>query len=78
MPHIQHEPLRELSQALYEAVGVPADQAKIMTDHLVDANLFGHDSHGSIRTPGYLKSLSEGTHKPVGKLNIIRETSTTA
>ena len=78
MPNIQHEPLRILSRALYEAVGVPSDQAKIMTDHLVDANLFGHDSHGSIRTPGYLKSLQAGNHKPVSDLNILRESSTTA
>ena len=78
MPLIQHTPLRVLSQALYEAVGVPSDQAKIVTDHLVDANLFGHDSHGSIRTPGYLKSIQKGSIKPVSKLNIIRESSTTA
>ena len=78
MPHIQHTPLRALSQSLYEAVGVPADQAKIVTDHLVDANLFGHDSHGSIRTPGYLKSIKAGNIRAVGDLNIIRESSTTA
>jgi uncharacterized oxidoreductase len=78
MPHIQHAALRTLSQALYKAVGVPADQAKIVTDHLVDANLFGHDSHGSIRTPGYLKSIKAGNIKPVGDLNILRESSTTA
>jgi hypothetical protein len=78
MPQIQHAPLRDLSQTLYEAVGVPADQAKVVTDHLVDANLFGHDSHGSIRTPGYLKSIKAGKIKPVGDLNIIRASSTTA
>ena len=78
MPHIQHAPLRTLSQALYEAVGVPADQAKIVTDHLIDANLFGHDSHGSIRTPGYLKAIKAGSINPVKELNIIRESPTTA
>ena len=78
MPHIHHIAFRELGYALYEAVGVPEDQAAIVTDHLVDANLFGHDSHGMIRTPGYLTALKKRNIKPVGELKIVRETPASA
>lgn len=74
MPHIDHKPLRTLITDLFKAVDVPADQAKIVADHLVEANLMGHDSHGVIRTPGYLRGVKAGSMKPVGDLNIVRET----
>jgi len=74
MPHIDHIPLRKLVTDLFQSVDLPQDQAKIMADHLVEANLMGHDSHGVIRTPSYLKSIKAGGMKPVGKLKIVRET----
>jgi LDH2 family malate/lactate/ureidoglycolate dehydrogenase len=74
MPHIDHMPLRKLVTDLFQSVDLPQDQAKIMADHLVEANLMGHDSHGVIRTPSYLKSIKAGGMKPVGKLKIVRET----
>ena len=78
MPNINPSAFRQLGRALYEAVGVPEDQAAIVTDHLVDANLFGHDSHGMIRTPGYLNALKKGRVKPVSKLKLVRETPASA
>ncbi len=42
-------------------------------DHLVDANLTGHDSHGVIRLPGYVKQLLSGDIQPVGDHKIVRE-----
>ena len=52
MPIIDATHLRTLQRELYSAAGFPEDQAHIVADHLVDANLYGHDSHGVIRTPG--------------------------
>ena len=31
-----------------------------MAEHLIQANLTGHDSHGVIRTPIYVRWLKEG------------------
>ena len=74
MPTISHDSLREYGAAIFAAAGFPADQGRDVTDHLVDSNLVGHDSHGIIRLPGYIKAVREGNMKPVGTLKIVRET----
>jgi uncharacterized oxidoreductase len=58
---------------MLEAAGLPADQARIAVDHLVESNLMGHDSHGVIRLPGYVRSLQQGELRPVGSQRIVRE-----
>lgn len=78
MPIINATDLRTLQRALYSTAGFPEDQAHIVADHLVDANLYGHDSHGVIRTPGYIRSIRAGNIKPLGELKIVRETPVSA
>ena len=73
MPTISHDSLREYGAAIFAAAGFPADQGQDVTDHLVDSNLVGHDSHGVIRLPGYITAVREGAMKPVGPLKIVRE-----
>ena len=74
MPVISHTDLRDFACALFRAADLPEDQARIVTDHLVDANLMGHDSHGIIRMPGYVRSLLSGGIRPAGNHKIVRET----
>lgn len=74
MPVVAHDTLREFGYAIFQAAGVPEDQAHILTDHLVEANLMGHDSHGVIHIPGYVRQLQGGTMFPVGNHQIVRET----
>lgn len=74
MPTIQHTVMRSYGYALFEAAGLPADQSRTVTDHLVDANLTGHDSHGIIRIPGYIRSIAAGRIAPVGELKVVRQT----
>ena len=74
MPTILHDSLREYGAAIFAAAGFPSDQGRDVTDHLVDSNLVGHDSHGVIRLPGYIQAVRAGNMKPVGKLKIVRET----
>ncbi len=64
MPSVNHEDLRSLGRALLAAAGCDADEAAVVTDHLVEANLKGHDSHGMGNLPGYLRRLASGTSKP--------------
>lgn len=78
MPTIHHQPLRDFGYALFEAAGVPADQARVATDHLVESNLMGHDSHGVLHMVGYIRGLQSGAIQPVGNQKIIRETPVSA
>src|SRR5947207_7385569 len=52
--------LRELTGAVFHAAGCQADEAERVADHLVEANLVGHDSHGVIRVPTYVQWLKAG------------------
>jgi uncharacterized oxidoreductase len=54
------EPLRELTSAIFRAAGCDASEAERIAEHLVEANLVGHDSHGVIRIASYVKWLLEG------------------
>ena len=74
MPNLSHQKLRKCGYAIFEAAGLPRDQTRIVTDHLVDANLVGHDSHGILRMPGYARGVNEGTIKPGGAHTVLRET----
>jgi uncharacterized oxidoreductase len=64
MPQVHHEELRRLGRALLAAAGCDADEAGIVADHLVEANLKGHDSHGMGNLPGYLRRLGSGQSAP--------------
>lgn len=72
MPIIHHDKLREFVCQMFERSGTPPDEAKIVSDHLVDANLAGHDSHGIIRSAGYARGMQAGV-TPRTKHEIIRE-----
>lgn len=74
MPTFTADTLVSLSRKLFEAAGVPADDARVVATSLVDANLCGHDSHGVMRVPQYLDFLRKGTYKPVAAFTVISET----
>ena len=58
MPLISPEKLHQIGCEVLEAVGCTADDARKVVDHLVDSNLFGHDSHGAIRLPEYVRAIT--------------------
>src|SRR5205823_12625569 len=49
-----------LTAAVFEAAGCQPEEAERVASHLVEANLVGHDSHGVIRVPTYVRWLREG------------------
>lgn len=49
--------LRTYCGRLFESLGVPADEASILADTLVEADLTGIESHGVSRVAGYLQKL---------------------
>ena len=74
MPTFPSSTLFPFARAIFEAVGVPADEAAIVAESLVDANLCGHDSHGLIRIPQYLKGIDDGNLTPGAPLTVVHET----
>lgn len=46
-----------LISQLFQSAGCGSEEAACIADHLVAANLAGHDSHGVIRAPIYIKWL---------------------
>ena len=75
MPIIQASSLFPFAQAIFEATGLPPEQASAVADHLVDANLVGHDSHGVMRIPTYVEELIKGRVKAFGNHEVVRETA---
>jgi LDH2 family malate/lactate/ureidoglycolate dehydrogenase len=67
-----------VGQRIFVAAGAPADLAQIVVDHLVSAHLAGHDSHGFIQIPGYLRQIRAGTLQPARRPEVVRETPTIA
>jgi uncharacterized oxidoreductase len=52
--------LRRWVEQLWLAAGCSADEARLTAEHLVGANLAGHDSHGVGMVPRYVKSWLAG------------------
>ncbi len=72
------EHLRCFAIRVFEACGAPSDEARIVADHLVVANLRGYDSHGIIRIPQYLEDVRNKIIWPGATISIETETETTA
>ena len=53
-------PLSDCVTAIFAASGSDAREAAIVADHLVEANLLGHDSHGVIRVAKYVGWVRDG------------------
>jgi uncharacterized oxidoreductase len=64
--------------AIFRGAGASENEAKQVMDLLIESNLVGHDSHGVIRIPTYIDLILKGKTKLGAKIEIIRETPTTA
>ena len=74
MPIVRKQQLLEFAVALLQAGGASPDEARIVGESLVEANLRGHDSHGVMRIPFYLQTVRTGTLRPGARLKIEKET----
>src|SRR4051812_27027679 len=60
----KQEPLTRAIEAIVAAAGSNADEARLVADNLVTANLLGHDSHGIGMIPRYIDAVLEGGLAP--------------
>ena len=61
---VDHRSLRRIGAAVIRAGGSDDAEANTVADHLVDANLAGHDSHGIGLLPQYVRHLMAGLIVP--------------
>src|ERR671928_2220831 len=54
------EALRGFGSRVLETLGVPPADAALVADSLVQADLWGHGSHGMLRLPWYAARLRSG------------------
>ena len=78
MPLFSPENLRNIGYELFQAVGCGEEDRRAVVDHLVESNLFGHDSHGAIRFYEYARAVRLGQFKPGAKPDIVRNHPTIA
>ena len=57
MPTLQADKLKSTISGIVRLTGSTAEEADIVADHLVMANLSGHDSHGVVRVRLYVSAL---------------------
>jgi LDH2 family malate/lactate/ureidoglycolate dehydrogenase len=70
---IDAEGLASLSRECFERLGVPAQDARAVTDVLIDANLHGVPSHGFQRVPIYMRRVHAGLAGGSERLSVVSE-----
>ena len=78
MPIFKPNQLQNIGYQLFETAGCSPDNTKAVVDHLVESNLFGHDSHGAIRFYEYAHAIQDGRFNPKAEPEIIKEHPCTA
>lgn len=75
---LPHDHLRQIARAALAAVGTSPENAALVADSLVDANLAGHDSHGVIRLPQYIQAAQDGHVAAAASPTVTRTEAATA
>ncbi|MFF9031537.1 Ldh family oxidoreductase [Streptomyces iakyrus] len=74
MPHtVAAVDLQRFAAATTEAHGVPPEDARLLADTLVTAELWGHPSHGMLRLPWYLARIRSGATAPTAVHRVVSD-----
>ncbi|RZU32399.1 Ldh family oxidoreductase [Blastococcus saxobsidens] len=71
---IDPQHLRSFGTRVLAALGVPEDDAALVADSLVQADLWGHQSHGFLRLPWYAARLRSGATRAVTEPAVLSDT----
>lgn len=78
MPKRRADTLTRLATEIFTAAGAPREHARSVAEHLVEANLAGHDSHGVLRVPQYIAQIDAGRLKPAARSRVVCEAPASA
>jgi len=78
VPKFTPEELTKTVEKIFAAAKSPREEAQWVAYSLVRANLLGLDSHGVIRVPAYIKQVHKGEIVPGAKIEVERETPSSA
>lgn len=70
---VNDQELLALSQAIFETCGMAPEDAHLLADSLVDADLSGVHSHGVLRVPEYAKKLTVDGVNPKGRPKVVKD-----
>ena len=69
---VSHEALHGFVSELFQAAGMPAEDASFYAWSLVQTNLWGIDSHGVLRTKVYVERVRKGAVNPRPDIHKVR------
>ncbi len=76
--YLFHAPyLHAIARTIFVAAGTSRHIAEDVAEILVKAHLAGHDSHGVLRIPAYIRGIESGNIKPSTEPKIVAETDNT-
>lgn len=78
MPLFDKDKLHQITKQIFCAAGAPPDLSEQVAEVLVANNLAGHDSHGVLRIPEYLQSITDGEIIPTARPEILNQTGVSA
>ncbi len=78
MPNLTAEELTDICLNVFQKLNIPTSEAEIVTRSMVDANRVGHDSHGVIHLPKYVRELEAGLIQPSASIETLHESASIA
>ena len=70
--------LKNLVIRMLVAAKTDQQNARVVAEHLITANLSGVDTHGVWQLPGYIAAIQAGELAPAARPEIVQETATSA
>jgi len=74
MSRLSPQSLRTFGTQVLASLGVPEDDGALVADSLVQADLWGHQSHGFLRLPWYVARLRSGAMRAVPDPVVLSDT----
>ena len=78
MPNFTAEELTAICLNVFQRLNISEAEAEVVTRSMVDANRVGHDSHGVIHLPKYVRELEAGLIEPGAPIETLHESASIA
>jgi len=76
-PRFPYQQLHDFSTRVFEAAGIPPEQARIASTNMLVADMRGIETHGVQRLSFYLRGLALGAVEADTELSVVRELPST-